>query len=128
MENIEIENMTYESVNEKMEDFIKENNEYQGEVFLWRNEFGEFNFEYCKEILKCLYTCDDPENGDYDPKEELKIKNYALRIHNRGGLYALQSNFYIMSNFMFFGDIVKIHHYHMTNLKIILDGVGEWRY
>ena len=129
MENIEIENMTYESVCKKMEIFMKENPTSAGEVLLWINEFGEFNFEYCKEILKCLYTCDDPQNGDYYPAEEEKIRNYAGRIYNRGGLDALQSNFYIMSNFMFFGDIDKyqIHKYHTYNLKFILDGVGGWR-
>jgi len=93
--------MTYETIENKMTEYITKKGGYYGrEVLEWSAEFGEWNYEINKLILACLYTNDDPAEKDYDEKQELMIKKYGQRIHDRGGMRALQSNYYIMSNFM----------------------------
>jgi hypothetical protein len=57
------------------------------------------------------------------------IKKYGQRIHDRGGFTALQSNYYIMSNFMRDENVSNhIHQSHISNLQALWNGVGEWRY
>jgi len=122
--------MTYETIENKMTEYITKKGGYYGrEVLEWSAEFGEWNYEINKLILACLYTNDDPVEKDYDEKQELMIKKYGQRIHDRGGMRALQSNYYIMSNFMRDESVsVYLHQSHISNLQAIWNGVGEWRY
>jgi len=122
--------MTYETIENKMTEYITKKGGYYGrEVLEWSAEFGEWNYEINKLILACLYTNDDPAEKDYDEKQELMIKKYGQRIHDRGGMRALQSNYYIMSNFMRDESVsVYLHQSHISNLQEIWNGVGEWRY
>jgi hypothetical protein len=122
--------MTYETIENKMTEYITKKGGYYGrEVLEWSAEFGEWNYEINKLILACLYTNDDPAEKDYDEKQELMIKKYGQRIHDRGGMRALQSNYYIMSNFMRDESVsVYLHQSHISNLQAIWNGVGEWRY
>ena len=126
--------MTYDTIEKQMTDYISKKGGYYGrEVMDWLAEFSEWNYEINKLILACLYTNDDPAEKDYDEKQEYMIKKYAQRIHDRGGLTALQSNYYIMSNFMRDENVSNhIHQLHISNLQAILDGVGDgvevWRY
>ena len=42
---------------------------------------------------------------------------------------ALQSNYYIMSNFMRDESVSDyLHQSHISNLQALWNGVGEWRY
>ena len=122
--------MTYETIKNKMTEYItKKGGCYGREVLEWSAEFSEWNYEINKLILACLYTNSDPAEKDYDENQELMIKKYGQRIHDRGGMRALQSNYYIMSNFMRDESVSNhIHQSHISNLQVIWDGVGEWRY
>ena len=122
--------MTYETIENKMTEYITKKGGYYGrEVLEWSAEFGEWNYEINKLILACLYTNSDPAEKDYDENQEIMIKKYGQRIHDRGGFRALQSNYYIMSNFMRDENVSNhIHKSHISNLQALWNGVGEWRY
>jgi hypothetical protein len=122
--------MTYETIENKMTEYITKKGGYYGrEVLEWSAEFGEWNYEINKLILACLYTNSDPAEKDYDENQEIMIKKYGQRIHDRGGFRALQSNYYIMSNFMRDENVSNhIHQSHISNLQALWNGVGEWRY
>lgn len=122
--------MTYETIENKMTEYIEKKGGYYGrEVFEWLAEFSEWNYEINKLILACLYTNDDPAEKDYDENQVIMIKKYGQRIHDRGGMRALQSNYYIMSNFMRDENVSNhIHQSHISNLQALWNGVGEWRY
>ena len=122
--------MTYETIENKMTEYITKKGGYYGrEVLEWSAEFGEWNYEINKLILACLYTNSDPAEKDYDENQEIMIKKYGQRIHDRGGIRALQSNYYIMSNFMRDENVSNhIHKSHISNLQALWNGVGEWRY
>ena len=122
--------MTYETIENKMTEYIEKKGGYYGrEVFEWLAEFSEWNYEINKLILACLYTNDDPAEKDYDENQVIMIKKYGQRIHDRGGMRALQSNYYIMSNFMRDESVSNhIHQSHISNLQALWNGVGEWRY
>ena len=122
--------MTYETIENKMTEYITKKGGYYGrEVLEWSAEFGEWNYEINKLILACLYTNSDPAEKDYDENQEIMIKKYGQRIHDRGGMTALQSNYYIMSNFMRDENVSNhIHQSHISNLQALWNGVGEWRY
>jgi hypothetical protein len=122
--------MTYETIENKMTEYITKKGGYYGrEVLEWSAEFGEWNYEINKLILACLYTNSDPAEKDYDENQEIMIKKYGQRIHDRGGFRALQSNYYIMSNFMRDESVSDyLHQSHISNLQALWNGVGEWRY
>lgn len=122
--------MTYETIENKMTEYITKKGGYYGrEVLEWSAEFGEWNYEINKLILACLYTNSDPAEKDYDENQVIMIKKYGQKIHDRGGMTALQSNYYIMSNFMRDENVSNhIHQSHISNLQALWNGVGEWRY
>ena len=122
--------MTYETIENKMTEYITKKGGYYGrEVLEWSAEFGEWNYEINKLILACLYTNSDPAEKDYDENQVIMIKKYGQKIHDRGGMTALQSNYYIMSNFMRDENVSNhIHKSHISNLQALWNGVGEWRY
>ena len=122
--------MTYETIENKMTEYITKKGGYYGrEVLEWSAEFGEWNYEINKLILACLYTNDNPAEKDYDENQVIMIKKYGQKIHDRGGMTALQSNYYIMSNFMRDENVSNhIHKSHISNLQALWNGVGEWRY
>ena len=122
--------MTYETIENKMTEYITKKGGYYGrEVLEWSAEFGEWNYEINKLILACLYTNDNPAEKDYDENQVIMIKKYGKKIHDRGGMTALQSNYYIMSNFMRDENVSNhIHQSHISNLQALWNGVGEWRY
>ena len=119
----------YVNVVKKMWEFIADtthdNRMARGAVFGWISEFGETNFEWNKQILTALYTNDDPMDSDYAPEQLALIKQLGQDTYDRGGMVALQANYYIMSNYMDFG---KYHSHHISSLQAIWSGVGEWRY
>jgi hypothetical protein len=133
--------MTYETIeNKMMECLVKQHNNkiqalnnnsryYGCDILNWIAEFGEWNYEINKLILACLYTNDNPAEKDYDENQVIMIKKYGQKIHDRGGMTALQSNYYIMSNFMRDENVSNhIHKSHISNLQALWNGVGEWRY
>ena len=64
-------------------------------------EFGEFNYTYTQAILDELDAWDNGADGELpiSPESKKKIREYAERIMKRGGLQALQNNYYTMINF-----------------------------
>lgn len=115
----------YETINKKMMEYIGKGGEFGVTVLTWYSEFGKVNYDWCKIIITCLYTNDEPFNKDYENKEEKLIRDTAQKIYDRGGMEALIGNFYVMSNFMC-KEIDHIHKLHISNLNDILSGIGEW--
>jgi hypothetical protein len=119
---------SYDKINAKMISVINDIPKparIRMEVFEWMAEFGVFNYEYLKKIIEIIENQDNfdfDEDGDMMIKEEPKnqIKEYGNRIYQRGGMKALQANYYTMINFMTTNRAVKAVEYYW-------DGVGEWK-
>ena len=92
-------------------------------------EYGEFNHYYCSEIVKILKGLDDICHSSVDEQNEEKLKFYAKRIMDRGGLQALSMNYYVMLKYLAEDHETWIK---VTYLEHLFDGVtskdGEiWR-
>jgi len=95
-------------------------------------EFGIFNYEAMKVIMNELekwdydYEEDNGMNDDYEVPvlDDKRIKEWATKINERGGLQALQMNYYVMLYFMInnLKDKYKVKH-----LQSVFDGIGDWK-
>jgi hypothetical protein len=81
-------------------------------VLIWMSEFSEMNYELCKEIILNI----DDKNI---------VKENGKNIYLRGGMCALISCFYIMSNFMCNN---KNEKEKMSLINCYWNGIGEWEW
>jgi len=129
------------------------NSQYMSQRLGEQAEFGEFNYTFTQLILDELDAWDNGMKSDkatdaeeweehdelpIDPESLKKIRGYAERIMKRGGIQALQNNYYTMINFC----VVKhmdwnsaerhILYSKVNDLKHLLDGCkggGDvWKY
>jgi len=91
-------------------------------------EFGKVNYEWCKEIVEILEKWDfdmdrDEWDESYQPPsfDEERVKELGEKIHKRGGLFAMQNNFYTM-RYCFDIDYRKLVH-----IQSVWNGVGDWK-
>tara|TARA_R110002012_G_scaffold2822_8_gene13387 strand:+ start:3595 stop:4026 length:432 start_codon:yes stop_codon:yes gene_type:complete len=102
-------------------------------------EFGEFNYTFTQLILDELDAYDNGMKSDkvknewgmeehpelpIDPESLKKIRGYAERIMKRGGLQALQMNYYTMINFC----VVKHMDEENPDRRILYSKVNELKY
>jgi hypothetical protein len=89
-----------------MTEYLKdEKHPMRSDVMEWYAEFGESNYDYCKQILTFF---EDARNFKIDkygektlkPLQEKAVNEIGLKISKRGGFIALRSNYYTMLNFM----------------------------
>ncbi len=93
-------------------------------------EYGEINHLYCKRIMGFLndWTYDyDKDCGEeyYEapPLDEARVRTLGGFIHERGGLFTLQMNFYTMLHFHAKDLPTKRKVQQLTH---IFNGVGDW--
>ena len=125
--------MTYNEIDNKMMKFVDDETndlELRGAVMGWNSEFGDFNYERMVRIVELMYKNGIEISWDkYDTNDLKEIRELAQEIHDRGGFTALQSNFYTISNFMNYKELPPhLYSQHLTYLKYILNGVGDWKY
>tara|TARA_R110000764_G_scaffold84853_7_gene165514 strand:- start:3063 stop:3461 length:399 start_codon:yes stop_codon:yes gene_type:complete len=91
-------------------------------------EFGEFNYHFTQAILDELdaWIKYDKNMNELpiSPESKKKIREYAERIMKRGGLQALQENYYTMINFC-----VVTHMAHLPyTAQALYSKVNDLRY
>ena len=108
------------------------NSEYMKSHLSELAEFGEFNYTFTQAILDELDAWEKYDKNMNElrikPDSEKKIREYAERIMKRGGLRAMQENYYTMINFCVVTHMSdenpdRFNLYSKVNdLKYLLDG------
>ena len=96
-----------------------ENSDHQLAMMMWA-EYGNMNHDCITAIYKHLADTKTGKDGDMWP-DRSAIKEHAQRIYDRGGMQALQMNWYVLRMFVA-KDVAAM--YVDSHL---FDGVGEWQ-
>ena len=118
-------------IEKKMEEYVQDKKYPQSmrsAVFGWMSEINEQIFLDLLSIVSnnsnyklIKYWNDDDKIEELDPSKIKEIQEIGRTIHSRGGMTALQANFYVLINFTNFKLRVKqIEHYW--------NGIGEWKH
>jgi Rad3-related DNA helicase len=117
-----------DDMNRYMHD-IKNSEEIRQTVLEWASEFSEFNYHHLVLMIGLIRSLIHDDEDDDEMSEYIDEKNketlafvwqYANNIYQRGGMIALQANYYIMTNFMGANDIAR-------EMEVAWHGVGEWQ-
>ena len=86
-----------------------------GASFSWMSEYGHINHEWCKTIYENITNKD-------------KVIEIGRRIGQRGGLRAMQANWYIMYHFspLIMSKNEYVFPSAMKNVERYWSGIGEW--
>ena len=136
--------LNYDDVELAMKRMVNKPNTNKVAIMEMMAEFGEPNHLWLMQIVKILYDWDydvyrDMHDENYTaPKlDETKIKEMGLKIHKRGGLQAMQQNYYTMKFFMNPGignyldnneDPDVVWNAKVKQIECVWSGVGDWQY
>jgi hypothetical protein len=109
---------SYGEMTRKMMEFVQDrsrDSEFRSHVFTWMSEYGEPNHRMCQELYEHIH-------------DDARCKAVGQRIYDRGGMTALQANFYIVRNFA--PSAQARHDIRAASglLNYHFNGVGEWNH
>ena len=135
--------MSYDEIEGKMNRLLKKPNTNKMFIMEMMAEFGEPNYVAMMVIVKILYDWDydferDCHDENYKAPEcdEDTIKKMGEKINERGGLQAMQQNYYTMMHFMNPGmgnyikgndDPERLWKAKLKHVECVWSGVGDWR-